>query len=151
MQVKPKILVVDDESVIADSLATILNQSGYEAVAVHSGEQALALATTFSPALMICDVIMGELNGIETAILMRSLLPQIKILLFSGNEASVGMLLDARSNGHDFDFLTKPVHPKDLLTRLQRGRQDTPPRPPSAMNSEMQGDPESENAGELTG
>ena len=89
---KPKILVADDERVIADTLAMILNQSGFEARAVYSGESALALAATFTPDMLISDVIMADLNGIDAAIRIRTLLPQIKILLFSGLAATEDLL-----------------------------------------------------------
>ena len=65
---KPKVLVADDERVIADTLAMILNQSGFVARAVYSGEKALELATTFAPDMLICDVIMADLNGIEQSL-----------------------------------------------------------------------------------
>jgi CheY-like chemotaxis protein len=79
---KPKVLVADDERVIADTLAMILNQSGFEARAVYSGEKAVELAPVFEPDMLISDVIMAGLNGIDAAIRVRSLLPGIKILLF---------------------------------------------------------------------
>ncbi len=56
---KPKVLVVDDERVIADTLSMILNQSGFEARAVYSGEGALELAQSFAPDMLISDVING--------------------------------------------------------------------------------------------
>src|ERR1017187_9089582 len=80
---KPKVLVADDERVIADTLAMILNQSGFDAHAVYSGEKAIELAPTFQPDMLISDVIMADLNGIDAAIRIRALLPGIKILLFS--------------------------------------------------------------------
>ena len=79
---KPKVLVADDERVIADTLAMILNQSGFHAQAVYSGEKALELAESFRPDMLISDVIMADLNGIDAAIRIRTLLPEIKILLF---------------------------------------------------------------------
>jgi len=69
---KPKVLVADDERVIADTLAMILNQSGFEARAVYSGEKALELAATFVPDMLISDVIMADLNGIDAAIQLRA-------------------------------------------------------------------------------
>jgi CheY-like chemotaxis protein len=84
---KPKVLVVDDERVIADTLAMILNQSGFQARAVYSGETALETAATFEPDMLITDVIMADLNGIDAAIQIRTILPRIKILLFSGQAA----------------------------------------------------------------
>ncbi len=116
---KPRVLVADDERVIADTLAMILNQSGFEARAVYSGEAALELAPAFQPDMLISDVIMAGLNGIDAAIRMRDLLPGIKILLFSGQAATADLLEKARHNGHEFEILAKPVHPQDLLTRLR--------------------------------
>jgi CheY-like chemotaxis protein len=118
-RVKPKVLVVDDERVIADTLAMILNQSGFDARAVYSGEKAVEMASTFTPDMLITDVIMADLNGIDAAIMIRSILPKIKILLFSGQAATADLLEKARTKGYEFEILAKPVHPQDLLSRLQ--------------------------------
>jgi CheY-like chemotaxis protein len=117
--VKPKVLVADDERVIADTLAMILNQSGFEARAVYSSEKALEVVPVFRPDMLISDVIMGELNGIDAAIQIRQVLPNIKILLFSGQAATADLLEKARAQGYEFEILAKPVHPQDLLTRLR--------------------------------
>jgi CheY-like chemotaxis protein len=117
---KPRVLVADDERVIADTLAMILNQSGFEARAVYSGEGALDLAQSFQPDMLISDVIMADLNGIDAAIRIRVLLPSIKILLFSGQAATADLLEKARKEGYEFDILAKPVHPQDLLARLRK-------------------------------
>ena len=116
---KPKVLVADDERVIADTLAMILNQSGFDARAVYSGETALEMAPVFEPNMLISDVIMADLNGIDAAIRIRELLPGIKILLFSGQAATADLLEKARAHGYEFEILAKPVHPQDLLTRLR--------------------------------
>ena len=116
---KPRVLVADDERVIADTLAMILNQSGFEARAVYSGEKALELAESFQPDMLISDVIMADLNGIDAAIRIREMLPGIKILLFSGQAATADLLEKARTDGHEFEILAKPVHPQDLLNKLR--------------------------------
>jgi CheY-like chemotaxis protein len=118
-QVKPKVLVADDERVIADTLAIILNQSGFEATAVYSGEKAVEVARSLQPDMLISDVIMTDLNGIDAAIKIRSILPSCKILLFSGQAATADLLDRARGQGHEFEILAKPVHPQDLLARLR--------------------------------
>jgi len=118
-QVRPKVLVADDERVIADTLAIILNQSGFEAKAVYSGEKAVEMARNWMPEMLISDVIMTDLNGIDAAIKIRSLLPSCKILLFSGQAATADLLDRARVQGHEFEILAKPVHPQDLLARLR--------------------------------
>jgi|SRR5450631_2961328 len=118
-QSKPKVLVADDERVIADTLAIILNQSGFDATAVYSGEKAVEAARAMQPDMLISDVIMTDLNGIDAAIQIRALLPTCKILLFSGQAATADLLDRARSQGHEFEILAKPVHPQDLLARLR--------------------------------
>ena len=116
---KPKVLVADDEQVIADTLVMILNQSGFDARAVYSGEKAVEVAATFKPDMLISDGIMADLTGIDAAIRMRALLPRIKILLFSGQAATADLLEKARAKGYEFEILAKPVHPQDLLAKLR--------------------------------
>ncbi|HWZ13159.1 MAG TPA: response regulator [Acidobacteriaceae bacterium] len=116
---KPKVLVADDERVIADTLSIILNQSGFEATAVYSGEKAVEMARSLRPNMLISDVIMTDMNGIDAAIQIRGILPDCKILLFSGQAATADLLEGARAKGHEFEILAKPVHPQDLLARLR--------------------------------
>ncbi|MGA3127138.1 MAG: response regulator [Candidatus Korobacteraceae bacterium] len=118
---KPKlrVLVVDDEKVIADTLTIILNKAGYNASAAYTGNQAVDLARSEKPDLVITDVIMPDMNGIEAAIHIREFLPACKILLFSGQAATVDLLEDARVHGHEFEILAKPIHPQDLLAKLR--------------------------------
>lgn len=115
---KPRVLVVDDERVIADTLAIILNQNGFEATAVYTGAAAVDQARASRPDLVISDVIMPDMNGIEAAIQIRQMLPGCKILLFSGQAATADLLEKARAQGHEFEILAKPVHPQDLLAKL---------------------------------
>ena len=116
---RPKVLVVDDEQVIADTLAKILDINGYDASAVYSGLSAVESARTLQPDLIISDVIMQDMDGIEAAIKIRAFLPSCKILLFSGQAATADLLENARSQGHDFEILAKPVHPSELLAKLK--------------------------------
>jgi CheY-like chemotaxis protein len=116
---RPRVLVVDDERVIADTLSIILNQNGYDASAVYSGVAAVDRAREIKPELVISDVIMQDMNGIEAAIRIREILPGCKILLFSGQAATADLLERARAQGHEFEILAKPVHPQDLLAKLR--------------------------------
>jgi DNA-binding response OmpR family regulator len=116
---KGRVIVVDDEQVIANTLAIILNQAGFEARAVFSGEQAIELLESFEPEMLIADVVMPGMTGIEAAIAIRNKLPKCNILLFSGQAATTELLEQARTQGHEFEILAKPVHPADLLARLR--------------------------------
>jgi CheY-like chemotaxis protein len=114
-----RVLIADDEQVIANTLAIILNQAGFEARAVYSGEKAIEELGGFQPDMLISDVIMTGMTGIEAAIETRKKLPQCKILLFSGQAATADLLERARAQGHEFEILAKPVHPTDLLAKLR--------------------------------
>ena len=116
---KRKVLVADDEQVIANTLAIILNQAGFEACAVYSGEAAIEALDSFQPDMLISDVIMTGITGIEDAIASRQKMPHCKILLFSGQAATADLLEKARLHGHEFEILAKPVHPTDLLAKLR--------------------------------
>jgi len=116
---RPKVLVVDDEQVIADTLAKILDLNGYDASAVYSGTSAVETARAMQPDLIISDVIMPDMNGIDVAIKIQEFLPVCKILLFSGQAATADLLKDARARGHNFEVLAKPIHPSDLLAKLK--------------------------------
>jgi CheY-like chemotaxis protein len=116
---KRRVLVVDDEELIANTLAIILNKAGFEARAVFSGEQAIKLLESFQPEMLITDVIMPGMTGIEAAIATRNRLPKCNILLFSGQAVTADLLQEARAQGHEFDILAKPVHPSDLLAKLR--------------------------------
>jgi DNA-binding NtrC family response regulator len=121
MQNKRRVIfVVDDEPIIARTLATILNQAGFEAHAFEAPRKAIAACDEMVPDLLISDVIMPEMTGIEVAIHFRKAQPQCKILLFSGQASTSDLLEKARAEGYDFELLTKPVHPADLLAKLHR-------------------------------
>ncbi len=119
IRLKRKVLVVDDEHRIADTLTVILNQSGFDASAAYTGTMAVDRARETRPDLVITDVIMPDMNGIEAAIQIRAMLPACKILLFSGQAATADLLERARAQGHEFEILAKPVHPQDLLSKLR--------------------------------
>ncbi len=112
------VLIADDERIIADTLALILNSSGYRAIAVYSGEQAVQVAAESSPHVLISDVVMGGMNGIEAAIAILRICPQCHVILFSG-QAVTADLLAQHADGHHFEILPKPVHPKTILERLK--------------------------------
>ncbi len=117
--VKTKVLITDDERVIADTLAAILNHGGFEARAAYSCSEALEIAPAFRPDLLISDVIMAEMNGIEAAIRMKRMLPDIRVFLLSGQTATPELLHKEKAEGYGFEVLIKPVHPRDLISRLR--------------------------------
>ncbi len=112
---RPSVLVVDDESAIADTIAKILTLSGYSAIAAYDGNGALEIALLKPPELLITDVMLPGMNGIELAITIKRVYPECKILLFSGHASTSDLLARAHRAGHRFTLLSKPVPPQDLL------------------------------------
>jgi CheY-like chemotaxis protein len=113
------ILVVDDERVIAETLATILQRSGFAAVSFTNPLEALNSTHSESPDLLLSDVMMPELSGVDLAIQIRERYPDCKILLFSGQAGTVDLLQAAQARGHHFRMLSKPVHPRDLIQEIK--------------------------------
>jgi len=115
---QPVVLVVDDEHVIADTLTAILSRSGFTVTPAYDGASALQIANALVPDLLITDVFMPGMSGIDLAIAMRAAHPDCKVLLFSGQASTLDLLASARREGHDFALLLKPVHPTELLARI---------------------------------
>jgi len=114
------VFVVDDEPVIASTLAAILQMHGFSAKFFTSPLEALAAARAKSPDLLISDVDMPSISGIELAVRMKVLYPTCQILLFSGKPCTLDLLNSARAQGHDFDLLMKPVPPLELLSAIRK-------------------------------
>lgn len=114
-----RVLVADDEHIIADTLGLILNRSGFEAATVYSGQKAVETAQSWPPDVFLTDVVMPGLSGIDAAIQICTMIPHCRVLLLSGQAATTDLLREARVRGHEFEILLKPVHPAQLLALLR--------------------------------
>lgn len=113
-----KVLIVDDERVIADTLAVILNANGFLAERVYCAEDALSHMALTEPDVLITDVIMPGMNGVDLAVMVRELCPACEIFLLSGNGSSLGIVEAARAQGREFTLLMKPIPPGELIERI---------------------------------
>jgi DNA-binding NtrC family response regulator len=113
-----RVFVVDDEPAIRETLAAILYNEGYAAIPFDGGAMALSSAAEESPDLLITEVIMPDMNGVDLAIHFENLYPKCKILLVSGAPAAWDLLASARLRGHDFELLAKPLQPVKLLEKV---------------------------------
>jgi DNA-binding NtrC family response regulator len=106
--------------VIATSLAMILRlHGGFHARSFTNPLEGLEAARLEAPDLLISDVVMPQLSGIELAVQVRRHCPTCKVLLFSGQAATSHLLEAAREKGHDFEVISKPIHPADLLIKIR--------------------------------
>jgi CheY-like chemotaxis protein len=114
-----RVIVVDDETRIASTLVEILKGEGFEARSASTGDGALELARSFKPDVVLSDVIIPGMNGIEVGIQISQLFPNCRVILFSGQAATLDLLRDARKRGHEFEILAKPIKPAALLAIIR--------------------------------
>ena len=116
---KPTILVVDDQQLLADTTAEILNQSGFRASRAYAGHSALEIARKLKPDYLLTDILMPGMNGVELAITVSKELPKTRIVLFSGHAGITDILRQAKEDGYVFELLAKPIHPEKLVERFR--------------------------------
>jgi two-component system response regulator MprA len=117
MTTPQEILVVDDDQATRDSLARILHYNGYAVVTAEDGLDALAKLTSFHPEAVVMDVMMPNLDGLETTRRLRESGNEIPILILTARD-SVGDRVDGLDAGAD-DYLVKPFAAEELLARLR--------------------------------
>jgi DNA-binding NtrC family response regulator len=123
---KPRVLVVDDEKIVADSYAMILQFENYEARAVYSAEEAVAILPSFDPQIVVSDIVMSAMSGFDLAIYLAEHYPGCRVILVSGHAFHEPEV--ARTIKQGFEILTKPVHPADLLARFATLNKSGPDR-----------------------
>jgi CheY-like chemotaxis protein len=116
---KPTIFVVDDEPLIARTLATILFGFGYTATAFTNPLDALKSAESECSDFLLSDVIMPYVNGMDLRIAFCEKCPKCRVLLISGQAETSDLLESAREAGRNFTVLAKPVHPTELLAAIK--------------------------------
>lgn len=130
-----RILVVDDEHIIADTLVSILRAAGYESTAAYNGAEAVNLASTFLPDIVIADYAMPIMNGLEAAAKIKDLLPCSKTIMLSAHSLGA-QVAPYQAEGYSFLVLAKPIHPNDLLRHLhaQQPLEAQTPTKPRVLN-----------------
>ena len=117
-RVPSRVLIADDERLIADTLAQILRACGHTVRVAYDGVEAIAAAQQQCPEIVLTDVLMPHVDGVQAAIWIRGHCPRARIILFSGQAITTDLLKEARVAGHDFEIWSKPLHPRELLSRL---------------------------------
>jgi CheY-like chemotaxis protein len=117
---RPRVLVVDDQKIIADTISEILESAGFHALAAYDGLAALEAAALFRPDYLLSDVLMPRMDGVELAIAIRKSQPAARIVLFSGQAGISEILQRGRKEGYEFELIAKPIHPLKLIERLRQ-------------------------------
>ena len=112
-------LVVDDEQLVAQTVAAILNANGFEAVEAFSGEEAMETARRVRPDIVLSDVLMPRMSGVDLGMRLRQELPETRVVLFSGQAATTELMRKAHDAGYTFELVPKPIHPEELVAKLK--------------------------------
>jgi CheY-like chemotaxis protein len=114
------VLVVDDERLITDTLAAILAEHGFITAVAYSGEEGLEAALKMRPNIVVTDVLMPGMTGIEMAIRIAQSLDATRVVLLSGQASTTELIEEASNSGHHFELLAKPIHPDELVAKLKQ-------------------------------
>lgn len=129
-----RVLIVDDEHIIADTLGLIFHQSEYETLVAYCGREAIEAARSFRPDFVVSDVVMPDVDGIEVAIQVMRDVPSCRVLLMSGQTTADQLFERARRGGYDFPLVAKPIHPSALLERVASLIKDSQRTLPKVLN-----------------
>ena len=114
---RPRVLVVDDDKAVRESLRRSLEFNGYEVLLAADGAEALAGISAAAPDVVVMDVMMPRLDGLEATRALRTAGNDLPILVLTARDA-VGDRVEGLDAGAD-DYLTKPFALQELLARLR--------------------------------
>ena len=114
-----KILIVDDDIETVRLVGLMLKRKGYETITANNGAQAIELAVSQKPALIVLDIMMPDMDGYQVTVLLRNnpITADIPILMFTA-KGQVDDKVTGYEAGAD-DYLTKPVHPAELIAHIK--------------------------------
>lgn len=112
------ILVVDDERCIADAAATILENEGFCAVPLYRAAEAIATLRTMNVALILTDVNMPDIDGVELALEAQKVCPRTKVLLMSGAETTESVRQRTGCENCPFRIMAKPFGISELVNMV---------------------------------
>jgi DNA-binding NtrC family response regulator len=128
-QNRGRLLVVDDERDVREGIETLLQMEGYDVATAENGTLALEQAKTTAFDLVLTDMRMPGLSGLETLMGLRQLHPNLRVIVVTGY-ASEETAARCRSEGA-YGFITKPFDVKHLLRLIEKAvTQDPGPQPP---------------------
>ncbi len=113
---KLRVLIVDDERPVADSLRLIFQKYGFEAEVAYTPDDGLARARFLQPHLLLTDLTMPGMGGLVMASIIAHELPQCRVLMLTGDYRALEQAWNSGTSlFRQHSVLTKPIHPEALL------------------------------------
>ncbi len=117
---RQKVLVVDDDHLVADTLRMVFSVNGFESEACYSAEEALRRARSFAPALLLCDVSMPGQNGLQLAAAIHREIPECQLIMLTAYLSNAAKVeLEALRLQRPLKLLSKPCPPELLLKTVE--------------------------------
>lgn len=113
---KPRILVIDDDPALAEMLTIVLRNEGFDSMVVGDGTQALGAAREFRPDLVLLDLMLPGMNGIDVCRVLRAD-SSVPIVMLTAKADTVDVVLGLESGADD--YVIKPFKPKELVARVR--------------------------------
>jgi DNA-binding NtrC family response regulator len=118
MEIKYSVLIVDDDPMFLPSISNDVKKQGYSVTAVDSGIKALSILKLLSPDLIITDMVMEPVNGIEVLKKAKEIYPKIQVIILTGHGDMRSAVEALRADADD--YVSKPYSPEELLFRIKR-------------------------------
>jgi CheY-like chemotaxis protein len=111
-----RVLVVDDDRLVADTITMVFEKSGFRAKTAYSADQALEYSREFSPDLLLCDITMPHRDGLALVNDIARELPSCRVILLTGFYSNLKLVREhTRTLPRPVGVLTKPCQPTELL------------------------------------
>lgn len=117
-RISAKVLIADDDHIVLEALSATLEAGGFSVITIGTGDEAIYIARRWRPDILLSDVLMPGLNGIETAMRISTEIPECRVFLMSAHRWSSRQAQCYSSQEYGFEFVGKPLHPEDLIDRL---------------------------------
>lgn len=114
----PKVMIVDDSTFIRNRLEKLLTERGYETVVAKDGQQAVDAYPVSKPDVVLMDITMPEMNGMDALAKIRLLDPEARVIILTALDQRLVAVRAIHMGAKD--FLVKPVLPGKLLSSLQK-------------------------------
>ena len=113
-----RVLIVDDESLIADTLGLIFSKHGFDTKVVYTADEALQCARDFTPDLLLCDINMPVRSGLELMADFSREFPDCRVLVLTGYHSNLARVTEqSAKHRYPVRLITKPIAPVDLLRK----------------------------------
>ncbi len=120
MTMKPKILLVDDSNTVLMMMSMTLTASGYQVVTATDGEEGVAKAASEKPDLILLDIVMPKMNGIEACRMIRARPATAHIPIIMVTTRSESKNVEASFSNGCNDYVNKPINKSELLAKVRK-------------------------------